>query len=58
MNEEEVESALKTEGITTNLPCRKVIKMSGTNGITKIKIATCCKNNPIMISGCQLGCYS
>lgn len=58
MNEEEIESIFKKEGVTTDLPCSKAFEISNTYGISKMEIATYCQKNSVKIRGCQLGCFS
>jgi hypothetical protein len=57
MDEEEIESIFKKEGITTDLPCSKAFEMSNQYGMTKMEIATYCKKYSVKIRGCQLGCF-
>lgn len=57
MNTEEIQSILKQEGITTEIPCPKAFEISAKYGITKADLSAYCNENNIKIRACQLGCF-
>jgi hypothetical protein len=57
MDEKEIESIFKKEGISTEIPCSKAFELSDTYGVTKKEISVYCRDHSIKIRGCQLGCF-